>query len=222
MPASYNLTLPHRRVFFFDWSPMATSLDVVNECLASMGEAPLNTLSEPHEFKGSALKALSKANKRIQSAGWWCNLEAATLSPAPITGHITLPGDCLKWQSNVRTSDQLVRQQPKPWLVQRGSRLYDTRTRGFEITEEVTGELVREVPFEELPPVLNDYIAAEAVLKFQSNFDADNNKRQELAQAWSLCRNAANAENTRQLGINMINNNTRLSRIKAVTRRLRY
>jgi hypothetical protein len=115
-----------------------------------------------------------------------------------------------------------VRQQPKPWLVERGGRLYDTRTRTYIITEDVTGELVREVPFEQLPAVLNDYIAAEAVLRFQSSYDADNSKRQELTQALGLCRMEANAEQTRQSAINMINNNTRLSRIKAVTRRLRY
>lgn len=201
---------------------MATTLDVINDCLASMGEAPLNTLLEPHELKGSAQKALSRANRTIQATGWWFNLEAATFYPAPVTGHIQLPGDTLKWQSGVRTSDQLVRSQPKPWLVERGLRLYDTRTRSFVITEEVTGELVREVPFEELPAVVNDYVAAQAVLRFQSNFDADNSKRQELAQTWQLTRSEARAENIRQLGINMLNNNSRLSRIKSVTRRLRY
>ena len=201
---------------------MASTLDVINECLATMGETPLNTLLEPHEFKGSAQKALSRANRRIQASGWWCNTETATLSPAPITGHIQLPGDALKWQSNVRSSDQLVRQQAKPWLIERGLRLYDTRTRTYVITEDVTGELVREVPFEDLPQVVADYVTAEAVLKFQSNFDADNSKRQELVQSWTLCRIAANSENIRQLSVNLINNNSRLSRIKAVTRRLRY
>lgn len=198
-----------------------TTLDVVNECLASMGEAPLNTLQEPHEFKSAAQKALNRANRSIQAKGWWCNTEAATFSPAPVTGFIQLPGDCLKWQSNVRTSDTLVRQQAKPWLVERGGRLYDTRTRTYAITEDVTGELVREVPFEQLPSVLSDYIAAEAVLKFQSNYDADNSKRQELTQSWNSCRIEANAEQTRQLGVNFLNSNTRLSRIKAVTRRYR-
>lgn len=201
---------------------MASTLAVVNECLASMGEAPLNTLLEPHELKGSAQKALSRANRRIQAPGWWCNVETATFNPAPVTGFIQLPGDCLKWQSNVRAADTLVRQQAKPWLVERGLRLYDTRTRSFVITEEVIGELVREVPFEELPAVLNDYIAAEAVLRFQSNFDADNSKRQELEANWKICRAEAKAENIRQLGINLLNNNSRLARIKSVTRRMRF
>ena len=200
---------------------MASSLDVVNECLASMGEAPLNTLSEPHEFRGSALKSLARANSRIQAAGWWFNIEAIELTPNSTTAQIQLPGDCLKWQSGVRTADTLLRGQPKPWLVERGGRLYDTRTQAFEITETVVGELVREVPFEDLPQVMNDYVAAEAVLKFQSGFDADNSKRQELVAAWQLAKISANSENIRQLGVNLVNSNSRLERIKRVTRRYR-
>ena len=200
---------------------MASSLDVVNECLASMGEAPLNTLTEPHEFKNSALKALARANSRIQASGWWFNIEAIELVPNSTTAQIQLPGDCLKWQSGVRTADTLLRGQPKPWLVERGGRIYDTRTQAYEITESVVGELVREVPFEDLPQVINDYVAAEAVLKFQSNFDADNSKRQELVAAWQLSKINANSENIRQLGVNLLNNNSRLERIKRVSRRYR-
>lgn len=198
---------------------MATILEVVNECLATMGETPLNTLNEPHEFKASAQRYLARANRRIQSSGWWCNVESATLSPAPSTLHVTLPGDGIAWRSGSRTPDTLHRGKPQPWLVQRGSRLYDTRTRSFSITEDAVGELVREVPFEDLPGVLNDYVAAEAVLRFQSSFDADNSKRQELTQAWTLARIAANSENIRQAGVNLIGSSSRLARIKAKSRR---
>lgn len=199
---------------------MATTLEVVNECLATMGEAPLNTLTEPHEFKASALRYLAKENRTIQSPGWWYNLEAMTMAPAPSTGHMQLAGDVIKWQSGVRSSDMLVRSQAKPWIVQRGSRLYDTRNRTFVMTEEVTGEIVREVPFTDLPPVVNDYVTASTVLKFQSNFDADNSRRQELTQLFTMARAAANSENIRQLSVNMINNNARLQRIKQVSRRM--
>lgn len=201
---------------------MPTTLDVVNDCLATLGESALNTLSEPHVFRGDAIKALTDANRRIQSPGWWFNIEDMTLSPAPNTGHMTLPGDCLKWSSGVRTSDTNSLSQAKPWLVQRGQRLYDTRTRTFTIEEDVTGEIVRLVKFEDLPPVVADYVAAEAVLKFQSNFDGDNSRRQELTQAWQLCRVEAKSENIRQLKTNLINTNSRLQRIKRVTQRLRY
>lgn len=199
---------------------MTTVLDVVNECLATLGEAPLNTMLEPHVFRGTAQRTLAKASKEIQSKGWWFNTEAATLSPAT-NGEVYLPADCLKWQSGVRTADMLVRGQPKPWLVQRGQRLYDTRTQSYAITEDVAGELVREVPFTDLPPVISAYIASYTVLQFQVNFDADRAREERLVQRVALTRAEANAENTRQLGVNLLNNNARLSRIRATTRRVR-
>lgn len=197
---------------------MATTLDVVNECLESLGEVPLNTLLEQHEFKNSALRALSKANRRVQAPGWWFNLETVTLDPAPLTGQIALAGDTIAWRSGTRSKTG-VRAEPKPWLVQRGLRLYDTNAESFVITESVTGELVRLIPFEDLPPVVNDYIAAEAVLRFQSAFDADTQKRADVEKTWAITRIAANAENTRQLGINLLATNGRLQRIKSKVRR---
>jgi hypothetical protein len=199
-----------------------TTLSVVNACLASMGETPLNAISEPHEFKASAIRALAKSSRSLQARGWWYNTEAMTLTPAPTTGFMQLAGDVIKWQSGVRSTDLLVRSQAKPWLIQRGSRLYDTRTRSYSITEDVTGEVVREIPFEDLPPVVADYIAADAVLKFQSNYDGDNNRRQELLQELAQARMEVNAEETRQLASNVINNSTRLWRIKRVTNRSAY
>ena len=195
---------------------MATTLEVVNDCLATMGETPLNTLAEPHEFKASAQRMLQRANKSIQAVGWWCNLEATTYVPGP-NGQIQLPGDALKWQSGVRSSDRLIRGQAKPWIIQRGSRLYDTREGSYQITEEVTGELVRLVPFEELPLVLNEFIAAQTVLRFQSNFDADNSKRAELTENWKVARIDVRAEQIRQAAVNLRDSNSTLSRIKSVT-----
>lgn len=220
MSVSYNPTLPSPEGFFFYFGGrMATTLDVVNECLASMGESPLNALAEPHAFKTSALRSLARSSKTIQSKGWWYNTEAITLNASPTTGYIQLPGDCLKFQTGQRAQDTLVRSQPMPWIVQRGTRLYDTRTRSFAIEGEVIGEIVRDIPFDDLPTVMNDYIAADAILRFQSSFDADNSKRQELLQTLGQAAVEARAENIRQLGVNLLNSNPRLARIKRVMRR---
>lgn len=197
---------------------MTTTLDVVNECLGTMGEAPLNTLAEPHEFRGSALKKLSEANSRLQARGWWFNRETLTVTPAPTTGHVVLGNDILKWQSGARSPEFLRRSQPKPWLVQRGRRLYDTRTGTFEITETTEGEITREIPFEDLPQVMQQYVKAEAVLRFQSTYDADNSKRQELLGEWQISRADAAAEDIRQSGVNLLNSNPRLQRIKNASR----
>lgn len=200
---------------------MATTLDVVNDCLATLGETPLNTLLEPHEFKSAAQRQLAKENRAIQSRGFWFNTEAMTLTPAPTTGHCQLGGDIIKWESGVRARDTLVMNEPKPWIVQRGTRLYDTRNRTYSIDEPASGHVVRLVPFEDLPPVVNDYVAAQAVLKFQSNFDADNSRRQELVEAWKVAKIQFESEHIRQTSVNSINNNDRLMRIKSKVARLR-
>lgn len=203
---------------------MATKLDVVNDCLATLGEAPLNTLQEPHEFKGTALRLLTRTLARVQATGWWYNTEDYTAKPV-LSGdgvlYIQLPGDCLKFRSGTKSRDTLIQQKAQPWIVQRGLRLYDTVNRTYNILEEVTGEIVRDIPFEDLPSEMQDYVAADVVLKFQSDFDADNSKRQELTQAWQQARSMARAEDIRQNRVNMHYNNARLQLLKSRTRRIR-
>jgi hypothetical protein len=201
---------------------MASTLDVINSCLASMGEAPLNSESEPHEYKASAKRLLLKSNRTVQTPGWWFNTEVVNLVPSPANQQIQLSNDTIQFRSGTRLRDTGVLNSPKPWIVQRGQRLYDTRTNSYTITENVSGELVREVPFEELPPSINDLIAALTVLKFQSDFDADSNKRAELGQDYKEARMRANSENIRQLSVNLLNSNERLQRIKRVSRRQVY
>lgn len=201
---------------------MTTTLDVVNECLATMGEAPLNTLAEPHEFKAAILRVLSKADKHIQSKGWWYNSEELTLSPDPINSQITLPGDCLRAESGIRLTHNLVRGAHKPWIIQRGRRMYDMSKGTYVITEDLAITMVRQVPIEELPTPIGDYIAAETVLKFQSAYDGDNNRRAELAQAWHQAQGDSVSEDVRQRRVNLLQSNSTLGRIKSVTRSSRY
>lgn len=187
---------------------MYTTLEVVNGCLASMGEAPLSSLVEPHAVKGSALAELTRANKNVQQEGRWFNTEVVSFTPDSVNGWITLSGDCMKFTSGSATSPA------KPHLIQRGNRLYNLNTRSYVVGESVEGKMVRLVPFEELPPVAASYIAALAVLRFQSNFDADNSKRQELAEEARMARIAFNSEDIRQRKVNLLGTNRLLSRIR--------
>jgi hypothetical protein len=196
---------------------MYTTLEVVNGCLASMGEAPLSSIVEPHAMKGSALAELNRANRTVQSKGRWFNTEDVTLKPDSVNGWITLAGDCLKFQSGSSTSIA------KPYLVQRGSRLYDLRNRAYVLTEDVSGVMVRLVPCEELPPVAADYVGTMAVLRFQSNFDADNSKRQELTQDNVRAKIEFMAEDIRQRKVNLLDSNRSIARIRQHnTNTLRY
>lgn len=187
---------------------MYTTLEVVNECLASMGESPLSSLAEPHAMKGAAVAKLTRANKNIQETGRWFNTEYVSLKPDSVNKWITFGGDVLKFTSG--TPNAVA----KPYLVQRGNRLYNLQTRSYVLDEDVEGFIVRLVPFEELPPVAANYIGSQAVLRFQSDFDADNSKRQELKEAWMAARIEFNAEHIRQVKVNMLDSNRTLARIR--------
>ena len=68
-----------------------TQLTVVNACLASMGEEPINSLADENAFVNSAKFALEQANINEQTRGWYFNLETITLHPHAVTTSTTYP-----------------------------------------------------------------------------------------------------------------------------------
>lgn len=173
-----------------------------------MGEAPLNTLEDPHPFRGACLSALDNESQSIQAAGWWFNRENLTLSPQT-NGRISLPGDAIE----VRTDSR--------FHVQRGRYLYNTDDGTLIFDKPVEALIIRLVPFEELPESAAQYIAACAVLYFQQNYDGDSTKMRALEQERSITYARCHAIETRNSKANLINNNERLQQLKQITRRVR-
>ncbi len=138
-------------------------LEVVNACLATMGEAPLNSLDDDHAYKAAAITALAKANRREQKRGWWFNSEYVSLVP-DVSKYVYIPLDAISVKTVVARSD---------YWTQRGNRLYNRRTNNYIFTAAVLVDLVRELAFEELPAHAQDAVEARAVMTFQKSFDAD-------------------------------------------------
>jgi len=182
------------------------TLTVVNRMLATLGEAPLNALTDPHTFRASCLAKLDNKDSTLQTKGWWFNRELLTLPPNVGDSKIYLPGDVI----NVMIPGRLD-------IVQRGRVLYDTVNGTNLFTESVDAQIIRRIPFEDLPELVAEYIASDAVLEFQSDFDGDSNKRQLLAQTLKEAKLEFNAEATRQARYNVLESNTRLMRLKAKT-----
>lgn len=188
---------------------MRTELEVVNACLATMGLRPLNSLSDPHPWKGAAQDKLAFANSLIQGRGHWFNKEELTITPNVVDSYIYLPADTL----SILTAS-------RRW-VQRSDKLYNLEGGTYVFTEDVDLIAIREVPFEDLPSVAQNLIEARTVVQFQTDFDADSTKAQGLKQALSDCLVAFNKEATRQAHMNMITNNTRLAYLKYLTKAIR-
>jgi hypothetical protein len=184
-------------------------LTVINNCLGTMGEAPLNAVDDSHPFRAAAVSILNTVDREFQARGWWFNREVLTIAPSGLDQGIYLPGDAI----SVRTSDAN--------LVQRYRRLYNKSTGSYVFDADVEVTIIRLVPFEHTPELYAAYAAAEAVQRFQKRYDGDSTKTRQLADELREARIQAQAEETRQAKANLIDANVRLSYIKSRVRDVR-
>lgn len=183
------------------------TLDVLNEMLGTMGEAPLSSLEDAHAYRGAGLRYLTNTSRRIQSRGWWFNMDEVTLSPME-NGRIALPNDAMA----VRTGSYAY--------TKRGPYLYDLSTNDYQFTADVPAIIVRLVAFEDLPESAAAYIAAQAVERFQSRYDGDATRTAALMKERIAAYAECNIEHTRNRKSNFILSNPRLARIKMASNRL--
>ena len=188
-------------------------LTVVNRMLATLGQAPLNSLSSNSRWLGACLSALDQADAEAQSRGWWFNEETVTLQPSAIDSRIYLPGD---------TSSVTPQSVVDNGVVQRGGRLYDLVNGTDIFTKEIKVTLRRRIPFEELPEQAADWIAAEAIYWFQSTYDGDEGKTRRLDAARQSARMMFKAEDTNQRKANIVDSNHQVQLIRSFSRRQGY
>lgn len=184
-------------------------LTVVNRMLGTLGEKPLNSLTDTHRFLAACQDKLTEVSVRIQGEGWWYNMEEVTLTPSIIDQAIYLPNDCLEVRNDLYN------------LTKRGSRVYNLKGGSYEFNEPLDIILIREVLFEEIPQLGASYIAATAVHEFQTVYDGDTAKTRDLAAIATTARAMANAAHTRNRRVNLIKSNYTLQRLKATTEAIR-
>lgn len=171
-----------------------TELSVVNDMLGLLGEAPVNDLDSFHPMVPRALQTLRTTSGNLQGNRWWFNTEVIELVPQADTGHIMLPVDTL-------SVDPITK---LPRTTQRGSRLYNLDDNSFVFTTNVTCELRRDIPFDDLPNTARAAIAAQAQLAFQNPIDGDAGKTRNLQTTFRDALMQLNAEHTRNVKANML------------------
>jgi len=142
----------------------STELEAVNAILATIGEAPVDTLDDsltPLAVDvGTAANTLRSVNREVQAIGWTFNTEREYPLPRDINGFINVPSNCL--HADPDGSDR--------WRdgVLRGTRLYDRINHTYVWDKDVTATIKLVLPFEELPQAARDYIAIRAGRRFQA------------------------------------------------------
>lgn len=177
--------------------PTQTRLSVVNDMLACLGETPVNALEEGHPMVPTALRMLDTAASRLQAGPWWFNKELTDLLP-DTEGYIYIPNDALSVDP-IDTSHR---------YTQRGRRLFkpmdaDAENK-FKFTSKVRVWLNRDIPFEDLPFVVQDVISYQAQLEFMKAYEADAQKFQQVSTSFKLAWIALNSEHIRNVDANML------------------
>lgn len=170
---------------------MLTELDVINGCLATMGEIPLVELIDDHPLVASARQEFRDARIAETARRWWFNTDYITLAPANGVPFVYVPEDAVEVTPLDRTD-----------LTRRGRRLYNRMTGTYEINSPVRCLVVRDIPFEDLPVPAMLLVKHATVLRFQLNYDADENKTAKLEGLYNDAYSVLNAEHTRQIALN--------------------
>lgn len=172
-----------------------TTLEVVNACIATMGEAPINSLTDEHVYKQPALNYLKGSKDATLKKGWWFNKEVIRLVPDNTSRFIYIPQDALSVNRSVHHNYT---------FAQRGRRLYDPIRNSYEWETAVVVELVTSLDFEDLPFVAQDAISLAALLRFQREFDGDGNRYNQIDSDRARADYELNAQHLREVRPNLL------------------
>lgn len=179
-----------------------TELDVVNRCLATMGELPINTLEgSRNPIVTNARSAFRDVSIEEQAQGWWFNLEIVELAPQGGTttepGFYRPPSDCL----SLATNDDFN----PSWLSVRDRKLYDNGKAEFHTgTSPIKVKIVRLVPFDDLPYNAQRLIRDSAVRKFQMDYDGDELKIAQAESSYSAAYGLCMSDHIRSVKANLL------------------
>jgi hypothetical protein len=147
---------------------MLTKLEAVNRLLGRIRERPLASLDEPmHGDTLVALDVIDQVSRRVQQRGLPFNTATAGTLP------LLLDGTCPVPTGTVKVNEAVTLRSRRKALL-RGERMYNAEDQTYVFDEPVVYDwLVRILPWEELPPIVQEYITAMSEVEFAVRSQAD-------------------------------------------------
>ncbi len=141
-----------------------TELEAINSMLATIGEAPLSTLTDGlHADAIIARDTLRQVSREVQQTGWFFNREYNYPLTPDTDGFIMLPENIASVDVEPRTPTLHVFD-----IVSRGRQLYNMTDHTYVFADTISATVVFILPFEELPEVAKSYITVRASRLFLS------------------------------------------------------
>lgn len=186
-----------------DYLAPTTELEAVNTILAAIGETPVGTLSGTLPIDASvALTRLRAKSRGLQSNGWSFNTDENFILNPEIDGRVPIPRNAL----NVDASENND-------LVTRGSYFYDRVKHTFILKQNVKADIVRFLPWTDLPEYARQFVFTSVARTFQDQMLGDESLHQYTQEdekaAWAnfLDSEARNAD------LNVLTDSRSVSRV---------
>ena len=168
-------------------------LEAVNSLLASIGEAPVNSIGVGLSESRLAQLTLDRVSRNVQKRGWYFNTETMTLYP-DTNDEVQLPNNTLSVDTDSRR------------YVQRYGRLYDLHSNTYKFPQSVRVQLVLALEWDALPETVRAYITAKACMRFQAETVGSAQVDAELAREASLAYAELQEEEMEAGNYNMFDN----------------
>lgn len=129
--------------------------------LSAIGESPINTLEQGTSADARiAVQVLDEIDRATQLIGWHFNTEKDYPLPRNTSNQIVV-------SNNVVRVDVDGSYYPDVDVVLRGTKLYDKKNHTYTFTQDLKGEIIYLLSFEELPEPARYYITVRASRIFQ-------------------------------------------------------
>ena len=164
----------------FPTTNAAQELPAVNEILASVGQAPVNTLDQTNPDVAIAYDTLLNVSREVQAEGWTFNTEEYYPMTPDANGEIVIPNNMLQIDLHDEKDNQYE-------TVRRSGKLYEKINHTYDWTtltgwDTVRCNIVWFFDWVDLPRPVQDYIVARTATIVSSRIIGDPGQYQVLQQ----------------------------------------
>jgi hypothetical protein len=169
-------------------------LQAVNQILASVGQAPVTTLEQTNPDVAIAYNTLQQVSREVQAEGWTFNKEYHYPLTPNDEDEIVIPDNVLQMDLCM---DEYYNKNKDP--IRRDGKLYDRTSHSFKWQQRTLYfDITWLFDWDDLPPVIKDYITSRAATMVSMRIVGDTNLYQTLQQQETYMRSNALEYETQQ------------------------
>ena len=166
-------------------------LDAINTVLPYLGAANVTSTTARNTTVQAVLQQIDTAKRTLLGTGWWFNRVKVALYPGA-DGRIKAPINVLSWLPDEGISEI------------RGEYLYNLDTGDYQFSSALTGLIIQDMDFEELPnyaALVVTYMAALAV--YSADLGVDSTYQTELGKNLAIASMYLEREHLRKSNLNI-------------------